>query len=408
MVNTNSTSKTTKHKATAPHAVPAPPVLETISPVMQSKRSRRALPWIVTSVILSIALVVGAASIGAYLYATHRSIAVLTPARDGNTTATASEASVSNVIEKVSPSVVSIVTNTTKRTIYGAAQARAAGTGIVISRDGYILTNRHVVANASTVQVVLDDGTAYDDVKIVGVDPLNDVAYLKINGVTNLRAAEIGDSSTVRTGQQVVAIGNALGQYRNTVSSGIISGKGRSLSASDEAGGSNESLSDMFQTDAAINSGNSGGPLLNYAGQVIGINTAVASGATGIGFAIPINAVKGTMKSVLAGNRVKRAYIGIRYVDITPALAKRYHLPVTKGAYVASDNSSSVQPGSPASKAGIQDEDIITKVNGTAVGESNGFSSLIGQYTPNDVVELTILRGGKEQTVKVTLGAYAE
>lgn len=408
MANTNSTSKTTKHKATASHAVPAPPVLETISPVMQSKRSRRALPWIVTSVILSIALVVGAASIGAYLYATHRSTAVLTPARDGNTTATASEASVSNVIEKVSPSVVSIVTNTTKRTIYGAAQARAAGTGIVISRDGYILTNRHVVANASTVQVVLDDGTAYDDVKIVGVDPLNDVAYLKINGVANLRAAEIGDSSTVRTGQQVVAIGNALGQYRNTVSSGIISGKGRSLSASDEAGGSNESLSDMFQTDAAINSGNSGGPLLNYAGQVIGINTAVASGATGIGFAIPINAVKGTMKSVLAGNRVKRAYIGIRYVDITPALAKRYHLPVTKGAYVASDNSSSVQPGSPASKAGIQDEDIITKVNGTAVGESNGFSSLIGQYTPNDVVELTILRGGKEQTVKVTLGAYAE
>ena len=409
MTDTKNTAKKAKHETAAPSTAPTSPALVASPPVSPPlKQPRRALPWIVISAILSIVLITSVVSAGVYLYVnTHRST-TLTPTRDGNTTATASEASVSNVIEKVSPSVVSIVTNTTKRTIYGAAQARAAGTGIVISRDGYILTNRHVVANASTVQVVLDDGTAYDDVKIVGVDPLNDVAYLKINGVTNLRAAEIGDSSTVRTGQQVVAIGNALGQYRNTVSSGIISGKGRSLSASDEAGGSNESLSDMFQTDAAINSGNSGGPLLNYAGQVIGINTAVASGATGIGFAIPINAVKGTMKSVLAGNRVRRAYIGIRYVDITPALAKRYHLPVAKGAYVASDNSSSVQPDSPASKAGIQDGDIITKVNGTAVGESNGFSSLIGQYTPNDVVELTILRGGKEQTVKVTLGAYAE
>lgn len=241
MTDTKNTAKKAKHETAAPSTAPTSPALVASPPVSPPlKQPRRALPWIVISAILSIVLITSVVSAGVYLYVnTHRST-TLTPTRDGNTTATASEASVSNVIEKVSPSVVSIVTNTTKRTIYGAAQARAAGTGIVISRDGYILTNRHVVANASTVQVVLDDGTAYDDVKIVGVDPLNDVAYLKINGVTNLRAAEIGDSSTVRTGQHVVAIGNALGQYRNTVSSGIISGKGRSLSASDEAGGSKD------------------------------------------------------------------------------------------------------------------------------------------------------------------------
>ena len=372
----------------------------------QQKRPRRALPWIITSIVLAVLLVGGLSAGGVYFVLSNQE-KTSEVTYDGNTVSSVSETTISDVIEKVSPSVVSIVTNTTTQTIYGAAQAQAAGTGVIISADGYILTNRHVVANANKVQIVLEDGTTYEDVEVVGSDPLNDVAYLKVSNVTDLKAAEIGDSSTVRVGQSVIAIGNALGQYQNTVSSGIVSGKGRSLSASDDSGSSSELLTDMLQTDAAINSGNSGGPLLNLAGQVIGINTAVASDATGIGFAIPINATKGTMKGVLAGSGIQRAFVGVSYVDITPALAKQYDLPVTDGAYVTNDSQSSVQSGSPADKAGINDKDIITKVNDVAVDEDNGFSSLIGQYAPGETVELTILRDGKESTVKVTLAAYS-
>lgn len=326
---------------------------------------------------------------------------------DGNSLTTSTEHTISAVAEKVSPSVVSIVTSTTMQSVFGASQEQAAGTGIIISKDGYILTNRHVVNGASKAQVVASDGTTYNDVQIVGTDPLNDVAYLKIANVNNLTAAELGDSSTTRVGQQVIAIGNALGQYQNTVSSGIISGKGRPVSASDESGASSETLTDLLQTDAAINSGNSGGPLLNLSGQVIGMNTAVASNAEGIGFAIPINATKGTTKMVLEGKGVQHAYLGVQYVTITAAIAKQYNLSSKQGAYVAStNNSSAVISGSPADKAGLRDKDIITKINGATLGTDGGMSSLIGEYAPGDTIEVTYLRNGSEHTTKVTLAAY--
>lgn len=328
---------------------------------------------------------------------------------DGNLSSTSTEDAITRVVEKVSPSVVSILTSTTKQTIFGAADQEAAGTGIILSKDGYILTNHHVVGTATKTQVVTSDGTTYDDVKVVGSDPLNDIAYLKIDGVDNLTPAEIGDSSTVRVGQQVVAIGNALGQFQNTVSSGIISGKGRPIAASSDSSGSDgESLTDLLQTDAAINPGNSGGPLLNFSGQVVGINTAVASDAEGIGFAIPINATKGTTKSVLAGSGVQRAYLGLRYVEITASVAKQYDLPVKQGAYIAaSDNSASaVVAGSPADKAGLAEKDIVTKINNQTVGTAGGVSTLIGQYAPGDTVQVTYLRGGSEKTTKITLGLY--
>lgn len=401
---TNASPNIPRNRHNAQNA-PAQTILSPQLPPRRAKRSSRVTPWVIATAVLSVLLLGGLTAGGFYFVSQQASPAT---AYDGNKATTASEATVSDVIEKVSPSVVSIVTNTTKQTIYGASQAQAAGTGIIISSDGYILTNRHVIADASKVEVVLEDGTTYENVKVVGADPLNDVAYLKISDVSNLKAAQIGDSSTIRVGQQVIAIGNALGQYQNTVSSGIVSGKGRSLSASDEASDTEESLTDMLQTDAAINSGNSGGPLLNYAGQVIGINTAVATDATGIGFAIPINAAKGTMKNVIAGKGLQRAYIGIRYVDITPALAKQYNLSVTKGAYVTDDNQSGVQANSPATKAGIKDKDIITKVNNVDVNENNGFSSLIGQYSSGETITLTLLRDGKEQTIRVTLGTYSE
>ena len=187
---------------------------------------------------------------------------------DGNLAADSKEASVSDIIDKVSPSVVSIVTNTKSQSLFGGSrQVQAAGTGIILSKDGFVLTNKHVVEGAQSVTIVASDGSTYDAVSLVGTDPLNDLAYLKIKDVNNLTPAALGDSSTARVGQNVIAIGNALGQYQNTVSKGIISGKGRAVSASDSSGNSRESLTDMLQTDTAINSGNSGGPLINYSGS---------------------------------------------------------------------------------------------------------------------------------------------
>ena len=366
---------------------------------------------IIGVLVFSIGIVIGVIAIGAYWYSqtNHNAItARQTTPDDGNLLKTSQEDVISAVAAKVSPSVVSIVTNVTTQTIFGAATQQAAGTGIVVSKDGYVLTNRHVVSSASKVQIVTSDGATYSDVQLVGTDPLNDVAYLKVNGARNLTPAVLGDSSTVRIGQEVIAIGNSLGQYQNTVTSGIISGKGRPVSAGDGSGGGTESLTDLLQTDAAINPGNSGGPLLNTSGQVIGMNTAVAANAQGIGFAIPINATKGTLKSVLAGKGVQRAYLGLRYVPLTPSVAKQYNLSVTQGAYITGDtNSSGVLIDGPADKAGIKDKDIITKINGLTVGQQGGVSSMIGEYAPGDTVELTIVRDGRTLAVKVTLASYS-
>ncbi len=348
---------------------------------------------------------------GALLYDRTHSNGTLTqlnkPAVDGNQVRTTTEESVTSVADKVSPSVVSIVTNITQQSYLGTSSSgQAAGTGIIVSTDGYILTNKHVVSDAKSVQVITADGTTYDNVAVLGTDPLNDVAFLKIKDASGLAAVTLGDSATVRVGQSVVAIGNALGQYQNTVTSGIISGLGRPVQAGDSTGSSTESLTDLFQTDASINLGNSGGPLLNMAGQVIGINTAVAQDAQGIGFSIPINATKGMLKSILAGKGVQRAYIGVHYIEITPDVAKKYNLSVKQGAYVYTENAEPVVSGSPAEKAGVKQKDIITKVNGLSVGKNGGVSSLVGAYAPGDTISLTVFRDGHEQDLQVTLDTY--
>ena len=331
------------------------------------------------------------------------------PQADGNLQTTTNEEIITSIAENVSPSVVSIVTNVTTQTIFGAAQGEAAGTGIIVSKDGYVLTNKHVVSGADKVEVILSNGTSYTNVTVVGSDPLNDIAFLKINGVNDLSPAELGDSATTRVGQEVVAIGNSLGQYQTTVTSGIISGKGRPITAGSEGTGETESLTDLLQTDAAINPGNSGGPLLNRSGQVIGVNTAVAANAQGIGFAIPINATKGALKQVLAGKGVERSYLGLRYVTLTPDVAKQYDVSVTQGAYiVGAEGRPGVLPGSPADKAGLREKDIIKKVNSMMVGPQGGVSSLIGEYAPGDTVSLLVLRDGRELTLKATLQAYSD
>ncbi|OGL21586.1 hypothetical protein A2707_06150 [Candidatus Saccharibacteria bacterium RIFCSPHIGHO2_01_FULL_45_15] len=371
---------------------------------------RRKLGKYVAAAILVIALCFVSGAGGAWLIASNdnSTIASRGNGNDGNQIITEQEQDIASVASKVSPSVVSIVTEGEVSSYFGTQTRQGAGTGIIVSADGYILTNKHVVQSSQTVSVVTSDGVTHSNVKVIGEDPLNDVAFLKIEGVSNLKAAELGDSSSLRIGQSVVAIGNALGQYKNTVTSGIVSGTGRSVTAATESGQSNatETLTDLIQTDAAINPGNSGGPLVNIAGQVIGMNTAIASDANGLGFSIPINATKGLLKGILKDGKVERAYVGVNYISITPEVADTYKLSVQSGAYVSAEGGTAVVSGSPADKAGLKDKDIITKVNGIEVGVKGSVASLVAEYAPGDTIELVILRDGKTLTLKVTLAAY--
>lgn len=326
---------------------------------------------------------------------------------DGNNLELTSEKNIARVAQEVSPSVVSIMADSGSQT--SSASKVSAGTGIIVSKNGYVMTNKHVVSGTSNITVTTTSGDVYENVKLVGQDPLNDVAFLKIAKVDNLSPAKIGNSSTLRIGQSVVAIGNSLGQYQDTVTSGIVSGLGRPVTAQG-GGGDMESLTDLIQTDAAINPGNSGGPLVNLSGQVVGINTAVAD-ANGIGFAIPIDATKGVLKSVLETGEVKKAYLGVRYSDITPALAKSENLPVKKGALVtggSDNNQPAVVKDGPADKAGLKEGDIIIKINDMKVGEGGNVSSLVSQYVPGTEIEVVYLRDKQEKTTTVTLGEYEE
>jgi serine protease Do len=327
---------------------------------------------------------------------------------DGNA-AGFEDATIESVAEKVAPSVVSITTMTkNSRSWYYSDDyySSGAGTGMIVSADGYILTNKHVVSGANKFSVVMANGETYDDVGVVGEDPLNDVAFLKINGVSDLPAVTLGDSKTIAVGQPVLAIGNALGLYQSTITSGIISGKGRTLTASLSDGTGTETLSDMLQTDASINPGNSGGPLVNAAGQVIGINTAVSAEAQGIGFAIPIGAVKGMLKNLLATGKLERAVLGVRYLSITPEVAKEYKLPVKSGAYIRLEGGSAVVSGSPAEKAGLKNEDIILAVNGVEIGSKGGLSNLISEYAVGETVKLKVLRGTEELELEIRLEVF--
>lgn len=317
---------------------------------------------------------------------------------------------VADVFKKVSPSTVSITTESVSdvRRYFGANSVeQGAGSGIIISSDGYVMTNKHVVpAGASKLTVVLADGTTYDDVTVVGRDPLNDIAFLKINGAKNLPAVQLGDSDAVQPGQQVVAIGNALGEFRNSVTSGIISGKGRPIQAGDGSGAS-EQLENLLQTDAAINPGNSGGPLVTLDGKVVGINTAISEEGQAVGFAIPINDAKGLVNTILKQGKIVRPYLGVRYVGLDKATAEQLKLNVSQGSYVAGDaNSPAVVPGSPADRAGLKSADVITKVNDAQITEEHSLASLLAQYGPGDKITLTIIRDGKSQTVTATLDPY--
>lgn len=323
---------------------------------------------------------------------------------------------ISDIANTVGPSVVSVNVTSQGSAVdfFGFAQnveQQSAGTGFILNADGIIVTNRHVVpAGATTVSVTLSDGTKLDNVEVIGRTNDNDsldVAFLKVKDKKDktLVPVRLGDSSKMQVGDKVVAIGNALGQFQNTVTSGIISGYGRNLEAGD--GSSVETLQNLFQTDAAINQGNSGGPLVNINGEVIGINTAIAGGsAQNIGFAIPIGDLQGLIKSVLEQGKLLRPYLGVRYISLTDDYAYQYNLSVKRGAYIApSTGTSSIVQGSPAEKAGLKEKDIITKVDNQAIDEKNSLTSVLGRHSVSDSVNLTVIRDGKELTIKATLEA---
>ncbi len=279
------------------------------------------------------------------------------------------------------------------------------GTGFIVSGDGYVITNKHVVSDkGATYSVFLSDGTEYKG-QLLDTDPINDLAILKIDG-KNLPTVTLGDSSDIQVGATVLAIGNSLNEYRQTVSKGIISGMNRSITASDSNGSGVEQLDGIIQTDAAINPGNSGGPLVNLSGEVIGINTAIDQSGQLIGFALPINDAKFIVDSVKAYGRVIRPQLGVRYMMITKPVAKANQLPVEYGALVVRGEKASelaVIPGSPADKAGLVENDIILEINGQKLDEKNQLAKIIQNFKPGDTVSLKIFHKGEEKTVAVTL-----
>ena len=299
--------------------------------------------------------------------------------------------------QKVSPSVVVIQSS--------GAGGSGVGSGFVFDPNGWILTNKHVVTGATSIRVVLNDTRTFSG-KVYGTDPLTDLAIVKIDA-TGLSAAPLGSSANLVPGQLAIAIGDPLGSYANTITTGVVSGLGRQIRAGDVTQSSSEQLNNLIQTDAAINPGNSGGPLLNSSGQVIGINTAVASSAQGIGFAIPVDVAKPIMRQALAGKPLTRPWIGVYYQPVTKALAAQNKLSVDHGAWIqapANGASSAVVAGSPASSAGLKDGDVIVSVDGVAVDERHDLSSLIVPHNPGDVVTLRVVRGTQSLDLSVTLG----
>lgn len=282
-----------------------------------------------------------------------------------------------------------------------------AGTGFIISQDGLIVTNKHVVADVGVEYVVFtDDGKKYP-AKIIGKDPLNDIALLKIEG-ENFPAVKLGDSDALQVGQTVIAIGNSLGRFENTVTKGVVSGSGRRVIASGGTGHT-ETIESAIQTDAAINPGNSGGPLLNLRGEVVGINTAIDLQGQLIGFAIPINEAKSVIQNVKEHGRVVRPYLGVRYVLIDASMASLNNMAVNSGALIVRGKDPSelaIQPESPAQKAGLEENDIILEVNGAAVNEEHDLARLIGAYTVGEEISLKVYHRGEVKEVRIVLGEF--
>ncbi len=310
------------------------------------------------------------------------------------------ETAITQAVQKVGPAVVTIVgTIPGQMTFFGqTGDQTVSGSGFFISDEGYILTNNHVVEGTKEVSIILSDGRE-EKAALVGTDPYSDIAILKTEGAVP-SVAVLGNSDLLNSGESVIAIGSPLGDFKNTVTVGVVSGTGRSIDT-----GQGYQVEGLIQTDAAINQGNSGGPLVNLAGEVIGVNNMIVRGsasgavAEGLGFAIPVNTAQAVANQIVAQGYFSRPFMGISYQAISPDIAANYNLPVQWGVYVTK-----VAADSPASKAGLQADDIIISLNNVKMDETHNYLNVLYTYKPGDQVTLGVMRDGKEITIQITLG----
>lgn len=311
------------------------------------------------------------------------------------------ETTITSVVQDVEPAVVTIGGTISGRvTFFGVtSDQEVSGSGVIITEDGYILSNNHVVEGTQTLSVILNDGTEHP-AELISRDVFADLAVLKIEGKVP-GIAKIGNSDHLKPGETVIAIGSPLGTFRNSVTVGVISATGRTLDS-----GEGYAIEDLIQTDAAINSGNSGGPLLNLAGEVIGINTLVIRGsnnsstsAEALGFAIPSNTAAMIAQHIIEKGYFARPYLGTSYQNVTPRIASWYNLPVNYGAYITD-----IDRNSPAANSGLQPGDIITKIGEVPIDEQQSFINALFEYEPNQKITIEFNRGNQLMTVEVTLG----
>jgi 2-alkenal reductase len=303
-------------------------------------------------------------------------------------------------VKKVGPAVVTVVaTIPGQMTFFGpTSDQTVSGTGFFITDQGYILTNNHVVEGTKQVNIILSDGTQ-QSATIVGTDQYSDIAVLKTDGKVPA-VVTLGNSDKLDPGESVIAIGSPLGDFKNTVTVGVVSATGRSIDS-----GKGYSIENLIQTDAAINHGNSGGPLVDLAGEVIAVNTLIVRDtgrgdvAEGLGFAIPVNTAQAVAQQIIQQGYFARPYMGISFQPINPDIADRYNLPAKWGAYVTQ-----VESGSPAAQAGLMENDIITKVGDIILDDTHSYINALFTYKPGDTIPLVIMRNGQETQLQVTLG----
>lgn len=317
-----------------------------------------------------------------------------------NVSSTDISTTITEVVELVEPAVVTVVGEIPgQRTFFGiVGEQQVSGSGFIITSGGYIITNNHVVEDADTLYVVLSGGTQVP-AEVVSRDVFSDLAVLKVDGEMPA-VVTMGNSDLLKPGETVIAIGSPLGTFRNSVTSGVVSATGRGFPS-----GRGYNLENLIQTDAAINSGNSGGPLINLAGEVIGVNTLVirgnnnsAASAEGLGFAIPSNTARLISEQIIEQGYFARPYLGVSVQPVNPTTAERYNLPVEWGAYVTD-----VGANTPAEEAGIQDGDIIVRIGNQPISEDVRFINALFSYTPGDTVEVEVLRQGEREVFQATL-----
>jgi serine protease Do len=398
--------------APAPPAADPVPVVAPVEPIRsEPRRSGGGLGTVVAAAVLSAILASGGTVLllkttgaldrgsgpGALAASTQRPVSI------------DESSAVVDAAALVSPAVVRIKASGVSTDVFGGVLPETGvGSGVIYDKDGWILTNRHVVlttekAIASSLTVQLKDGREFTGT-VYGIDTLTDLAIVKVDA-TDLPAAPTGRSADIKVGQLAIAIGSPLGTYTSTVTTGIISATGRTVQIDNST-----RLTNLIQTDAAINPGNSGGPLLDASGAVIGINTAVEPGSTGIGFAIPIDIARPIMAQALAGQPLARPYVGIRYVQIDAKLKKEKALTVDAGALIgpstdaAGETDPGITSGSPAEAAGLKDADIIVRIEDQVIDTEHPLDAILTSYRPGQIVKLTVLRDGAEMTISLTLG----